>query len=198
MSIAEPASRGAHIEDSRGGLRGVPSCGKRLTVRAVAVLLAGDRHRRTLPVMPMLSRNSRYVHHVHSARQTVDTSRWWTLRWPNNAISLLGTACGLNTESTYKLLRVMRKVINHAKSASVLRGPSAGSPRGEAREGRAARESNAVTAVLRCRSRRLAAVSVRPSLGQRRRDGARRELAHTTTTSQVLSARAARLLRTVG
>ena len=46
---------------------------------------------------------------LHSARQTVDTSRWWTLlRWPNNAISLLGTACGLNTEGTYKMLRVMR------------------------------------------------------------------------------------------
>ena len=37
---------------------------------------------------------------LHSARQTVGTSRWWTLRWPNNAISLLGTACGLNTEGT--------------------------------------------------------------------------------------------------
>ena len=41
---------------------------------------------------------------LHSARQMVDTSRWWTLRCPNNAISLLDTACGLNTEGTYKLL----------------------------------------------------------------------------------------------
>ena len=48
---------------------------------------------------------------LHSARQSVDTSRWWTLRWPNNAISLLGTACGLNTEGTYKLFREMRKVM---------------------------------------------------------------------------------------
>ena len=48
---------------------------------------------------------------LHSARQMVDTSRWWTLRWPNNAISLLGTACGLNAEGTYKFLRVMRKVV---------------------------------------------------------------------------------------
>ena len=48
---------------------------------------------------------------LHSARQTVDTSRWWTLRWPNNAISLLSTACGLNTEGTYKLFRKMRKVL---------------------------------------------------------------------------------------
>ena len=37
---------------------------------------------------------------LHSARQMVDTSRWWTLRWPNSAISLLGTACGLSTEGT--------------------------------------------------------------------------------------------------
>ena len=48
---------------------------------------------------------------LYSARQTADTSRWWTLRWPNNAISLLGTACGLNTEGTCKLLREMRKVV---------------------------------------------------------------------------------------
>ena len=31
---------------------------------------------------------------LHTARQMVGTSRWWTLRWPNSAISLLGTACG--------------------------------------------------------------------------------------------------------
>ena len=48
---------------------------------------------------------------LHSARHLVDTSRWWTLRWPNNAISLLGTACGLNTEGTYTLLRVMRELM---------------------------------------------------------------------------------------
>jgi hypothetical protein len=41
----------------------------------------------------------------------VDTSRWWTLRWPNSAILLLGTACGLNTEGTFKLLRKLRKVM---------------------------------------------------------------------------------------
>ena len=46
----------------------------------------------------------------------VDTSRWWTLRWPNSAISLLGTVCGLSTEGTFKLLRVLRKVmIQHAR-----------------------------------------------------------------------------------
>ena len=48
---------------------------------------------------------------LHSARQTVDTSRWWTLRWPNNAISLLGMACSLNTEGHYKLFREMRKAM---------------------------------------------------------------------------------------
>ena len=50
---------------------------------------------------------------LHSARQMVGTSRWWTLRWPNNAISLLGTACGLGTEGTFKLLRRLRKVMIH-------------------------------------------------------------------------------------
>ena len=44
---------------------------------------------------------------LHSARQMVDTSRWWTLRWPNSAISLLGTACGLNTEGTCGALPVV-------------------------------------------------------------------------------------------
>ena len=48
---------------------------------------------------------------LHSARQMVGTLRWWTLRWPNSAISLLGTACGLSTEDTFKLLRVLRKVM---------------------------------------------------------------------------------------
>ena len=50
---------------------------------------------------------------LHSARQMVDTSRWWTLCWPNSAISLLGTACGLNTKGTFKLLRKLRKVMVH-------------------------------------------------------------------------------------
>ena len=50
---------------------------------------------------------------LHSARQMVGTSGWWTLRWPNSAISLLGTACGLNTEGTFKLLQKLRKVMVH-------------------------------------------------------------------------------------
>ena len=48
---------------------------------------------------------------LHSARQMVDTSRWWALRWPNSAISLLGTACDLSAEGTFQLLRVLLKVM---------------------------------------------------------------------------------------
>ena len=60
---------------------------------------------------------------------------------------------------------------NHAKSASarVLRGRSAGSPRGEARTRCAPRESNAVVTEFRSRSRRPGAVSVKKSLGQQHR-----------------------------
>ena len=59
---------------------------------------------------------------LHSARQMVGTSRWWTLRVPNSAISLLGTACGLSTEGTFKLLRVLRKVMVQHKAAARRRG----------------------------------------------------------------------------
>ena len=51
---------------------------------------------------------------------------------------------------------------------SVLRGRSAGSPRGEARAGCAPRKSNAVVTTFESRSRRPGAVSVKKSLGQRR------------------------------
>ena len=54
---------------------------------------------------------------LHSARLMVGTSRWWTLRWPNIAISLLGTACGLSTEGTFKQLRVLREVmVQHVRA----------------------------------------------------------------------------------
>ena len=46
---------------------------------------------------------------LHNARQMVDTSRWWTLRWPNNAISHLGRAYGLETEGLCKMCRELRK-----------------------------------------------------------------------------------------
>ena len=61
---------------------------------------------------------------------------------------------------------------NHAKSASarVLRGRSAGSPRGESRAGRAAQELNAVVIIFRSRSCRPGALLVRRSLSQRRGD----------------------------
>ena len=63
------------------------------------------------------------------------------------------------------------RVDNHAKSASarVLRGRAASSPRGEARAGRAPRESNAVVTTFRSCSRRPGTVSVKKSLGQQRR-----------------------------
>ena len=59
---------------------------------------------------------------------------------------------------------------NYAKfvSARVLRGRSAGFPRSESRAGRAARASKAVDTTLRNRSRRIGAVSVKKSIGQRR------------------------------
>ena len=43
------------------------------------------------------------------ARATVDTSRWWTMRWPQNAVSLVGRAGGLSPGKTYKLMRSLRK-----------------------------------------------------------------------------------------
>ena len=34
-----------------------------------------------------------------SARQRTNTSRWWTMRWPSGAVSVLGRVCGGNTVS---------------------------------------------------------------------------------------------------
>ena len=48
---------------------------------------------------------------LHRARQMVDSSRWWALRWPNNAISLFSRACGLNIEKTRKFFRRLRLVM---------------------------------------------------------------------------------------
>ena len=42
---------------------------------------------------------------LHNARQMTDTSRWWTMRWPSNAVSLLGRAGNLSTGQTYDLLK---------------------------------------------------------------------------------------------
>ena len=46
---------------------------------------------------------------LYRARQMVDTPRWWTMRWPTNAISLVARACRLDTEGIYKLLWELRK-----------------------------------------------------------------------------------------
>ena len=35
---------------------------------------------------------------LHRARQWTDTSRWWSMRWPSDAVSLLGGACDLETQ----------------------------------------------------------------------------------------------------
>ena len=46
---------------------------------------------------------------LHVAQQSVDTSRWWTMRWPQNVASLIGRAGELSPDNTYKLMRALRK-----------------------------------------------------------------------------------------
>ena len=46
---------------------------------------------------------------LHRARQRTATSRRWSMRWPSDAVSLLGRACDLNTSKTYALLRQLRE-----------------------------------------------------------------------------------------
>ena len=46
---------------------------------------------------------------LHRARQRTDTSRWWSMRWPSDAVSLLGRACDLHTGNTYELMRQLRE-----------------------------------------------------------------------------------------
>ena len=88
------------------------------------------------------------------------------------AVGLARCRCGgaLSNGVGWSTSRVGRED-NHAKSASarVLRGWSVGPPRGEARMGRAARDSEAVVTRFRSRSRPPGTVSVRKSLGQRGR-----------------------------
>jgi hypothetical protein len=45
---------------------------------------------------------------MHTARQMVDTSRWWLMRWPRNATSLLVRAGGLKDDEACKLFRALR------------------------------------------------------------------------------------------
>ena len=49
---------------------------------------------------------------LHVARQRTDTSRWWTMRWPVDAISLLSRAGSLNTAKTYELMKTLRQLAN--------------------------------------------------------------------------------------
>ena len=50
---------------------------------------------------------------LHVARQRTDTSRWWTMRWPVDAISLLSRAGKLNATKTYELMRKLRQLSNN-------------------------------------------------------------------------------------
>ena len=46
---------------------------------------------------------------LHLARQRTDTSRWWSMRWPSGAVSLVGRSLNLDTGKTYKLMRRLRE-----------------------------------------------------------------------------------------
>ena len=50
---------------------------------------------------------------LHVARQRTDTSRWWTMRWPVDAISLLSRAGRLDATKTYELMRKLRQLSNN-------------------------------------------------------------------------------------
>ena len=39
-----------------------------------------------------------------------DVSRWWTLRWTSNAVSLLSRACAIGTGKSCKLFRKLRRI----------------------------------------------------------------------------------------
>ena len=46
---------------------------------------------------------------LHVARRSVGTSQWWTMRWPQNAVSLVARAGALSPGKIYKLMRLLRK-----------------------------------------------------------------------------------------
>ena len=54
---------------------------------------------------------------LHVARQSVDTSRWWTMRWPQNAVSLVGRAGALISSFPFWMLTSDRR---HSKDDIVL------------------------------------------------------------------------------
>ena len=99
------------------------------------------------------------------------TLKPWSLRFEAAATDLSWCRCRRASPNGVgcSAPRVGRKD-NNAKSASAreLRGRTTGSPRGEARADRAARESNAIVTAFPSRSRRPGAVSLKKSLGQRR------------------------------
>ena len=47
---------------------------------------------------------------LHDARRMTDVSRWWTLRWTSNAVSLLSRACAIGTGKSCKLFRKLRRI----------------------------------------------------------------------------------------
>ena len=47
---------------------------------------------------------------LHDARRMTDVSRWWTLRWTSNAVSLLSRACEIGTGKSCKLFRKLRRI----------------------------------------------------------------------------------------
>ena len=49
------------------------------------------------------------AHLLHHARQRTDTSRWWSMRWPSGAVSLVGRLLNLDTGKTCKLMRQLRE-----------------------------------------------------------------------------------------
>ena len=44
---------------------------------------------------------------LHITCQSVDTSRWWTMRWPQHAVSLVGRADALRPGKTSRLMRAL-------------------------------------------------------------------------------------------
>ena len=50
---------------------------------------------------------------LHTARQMVDTSRWWLMRWPRNATALLVRAAFGGMEGDVRMMREAAAVWHH-------------------------------------------------------------------------------------
>ena len=46
---------------------------------------------------------------LHHARQRTGTSRWWSMRWPSDAVSLAGRSLNLDTGKTHRLMHQLRE-----------------------------------------------------------------------------------------